>query len=95
MLKIQPLGEYVLIKPLEAAAKSAGGLYLPESSKETPDAGTIVGMGPEASDELNIGDKVIYKKNSGNEIEEGGQKFRLLMPADLLAKYVSVDAIPE
>ncbi|MBN2798537.1 MAG: co-chaperone GroES [Deltaproteobacteria bacterium] len=94
-MNIQPLGEYVLIRLVEATAKSAGGLFLPESAKETPDEGIVVAMAAEATDEVKIGDRVIYKKFSGNEIEVEGVKHRLMPAADLLAKYVEADAIPE
>lgn len=94
-MTIQPLGEYILIRQMDAAVKTASGLFLPESAKETPDEGIVVAMAAEASNEIKIGDRVIYKKFAGNEIDVEGAKHRLMPVGDLLAKYVEVDAIPE
>lgn len=94
-MKIQPLGDYVLIRQVEAQAKSAGGLYLPESAKEAPDEGIVVAIAAEAGDDVAMNDRVIYKKFSGEEIEVDGEKLRLVSVGDLLAKYATADAIPE
>lgn len=94
-MNLQPLNEHVLLKPTEAAEKTAGGLYLPETAKEAPDEGTIEALPPEGGDELAIGDRVIYKKYAGEKLNIDGIAYKLVQTADLLAKYVQADAIPE
>ena len=94
-MNVQPLNEHVLLKPVEAAAKTAGGLYLPETAKEAPDEGTIEALPAEGADELAIGDRVIFKKYAGEKLTIDGSEFKLIQTGDLLAKYVEADAIPE
>ena len=94
-MALQPLGNYLLLKPVEAVTTSASGLYLPETAKDAPDEGVIVAIAADAGDEVQMGDKVIYKKFAGEEVTVDGEKYRLVQVDDLLAKYVSAGTIPE
>ena len=94
-MNIQPLGDYILLRQVEAVAMTKGGLYLPDTAKEAPEEGVVVAMAADAPDDVAIGDKVIYKKYAGQEMTVEGEKLRLIPAGDLLAKYVEADAIPE
>ncbi len=94
-MNIQPMNEHILLKPAEAAEKTAGGLYLPETAKEAPDEGTIEALPADSPDELSVGDRVIYKKYAGEKLNIDGTDYKLVQTGDLLAKYVEADAIPE
>lgn len=93
MKKIQPVNNYVLIKVTETEEKTAGGIVIPDSAKEKPKDGEVIGIATGASDEINIGDRVIYKEFSGTEITYEGEKYLLVPVADIFAKYVEVDSI--
>ena len=70
MKRIQPVNNYVLIKLVtETEEKTAGGIYIPDSAKEKPKEGEVVGIATGASEEITIGDRVIYKDFSGTEIK--------------------------
>ena len=91
MVKFAPLGERVVIKPLEREEVSKGGIYLPETAKEKPQVGEIVAAGPgKVSDSGQLikmtvkkGDKVLYGKYSGSEIEGGD--LLIMRESDILA----------
>ncbi|MGH2470136.1 MAG: co-chaperone GroES, partial [Chloroflexota bacterium] len=79
--KVQPLGDRVLVKPLEREEVSKGGIVLPDTASERPQEGTIlaVGSGRVLDDgtkvplEVKTGDKVLYAKYSGTEIKVEGE----------------------
>jgi len=93
-VKIQPLGDRVLVKPLEKEEKTKGGIFLPDTAKEKPQEGKVLAVGPgKLSDEgkripmdLAVGDIVIFAKYGGTEIKEGDEELILLREADILAK---------
>ena len=91
-MKLRPLDNGVVIKQLEAEAKTAGGLYLPETAKEKPMMGKVIAVGPGKildNGKLNKmsvkkNDKVIYSKYMGNEVEIEGVKYVILKEGDIL-----------
>lgn len=93
-MSLQPLNGNVLLKQVEPEEKTKGGIYLPDTAREHPAEGIIEATAPGASDEISIGDHVLYKKYSGEEITLDGAKMRLVPEGDLLAKFVKADAIP-
>jgi len=94
MKKIQPINNYVLIKlATKTEEKTAGGIVIPDTAREKPKEGEVVGIATEASDEIAIGDYVIHKEFSGTEIKYEGQKYLLIPASDIFAKYVEVDSI--
>ena len=92
-MKIKPLSDRVVVKPLEAQEKTKGGIYVPDTVKEKPQEGEIVAAGPgKISDsgtlvkmELKKGDKVLYGKYSGTEVTVGGEEYLIVRESDILA----------
>ena len=93
-MDIKPLGDRVVIKPLEPEAKSKGGIVLPDTAKEKPQEGKVVAVGRgKVSDngtvqtpEVKVGDKVLYGKYSGNEITtKDGEELLIMREEDILA----------
>jgi len=93
-MKIQPLGDRVVVKPLEAESKTKGGIVLPDTAKEKPQMAEVVAVGKgkmldngQVSPlEVKAGDKVLYGKYSGNEITtKDGEELLILREEDILA----------
>lgn len=93
MAKVQPLGDRVLIKPLEAEEKTKGGIILPDTAKEKPQEGKVAAVGKgkvlESGKteplEVKVGDKVLYGKYSGTEIKIDGEEHLIVKEEDVLA----------
>ncbi len=88
-MKIEPLGERVLIKVLQQASKTESGIYLPETAKEKPQEGEVVALGPEVDEDdtpLAVGDIVMYPKYTGTEIKIDGEDYLIMDASDILAK---------
>jgi chaperonin GroES len=92
--KLQPLGDRVLVKPIEKEEKTKSGIYLPDTAKEKPQEGEIIAVGPGKYDEtgkripmdLKVGDRVIYAKYGGTEIKVDDEELMILRESDILAK---------
>jgi len=92
-MAIQPLGDRILVKALEAEEKTKGGIVLPDTAKEKPQEGKViaVGKGKVIEDgtikplEVKIGDIVLYGKYSGTEISHEGEDLLILKEDDILA----------
>jgi chaperonin GroES len=92
--KLQPLGDRVLVKPIEKEEKTKSGIYLPDTAKEKPQEGEIIAVGPGKYDEtgkripmdLKVGDRVIYAKYGGTEIKVDDVELMILRESDVLAK---------
>jgi len=94
-MKILPLNETVLLRPVRREVQ-AGGLVLPESLLELPETGEVVAISAQVTNlDLLPGDRVIYKRYAGTEIEWNQEKLRFVAVGDLQAKWVQADAIPE
>ena len=92
MAKIQPLGDRVLIKPLEAEEKTKGGIILPDTAKEKQQEGEVKAVGKGRTEdgkiialEVKVGDKVLYGKYSGTEIKVDGEDMLVVKEEDILA----------
>lgn len=91
-MKIRPLDDRLVVKPLEAETKTASGIFLPESAKEKPTQGKVLAVGPgKLNDEgqritlsVKKNDTVLYGKYSGSEIEVDGEKVVILRESELL-----------
>jgi len=94
-MALQPINGRILVKPLEAGDKTAGGIYLPDIAKEKLQEGEVVAVAEDATDEVVVGDRIIYKELCGTEVKIEGEDYILLTEDDLLAKYEEVDKIPE
>ena len=86
-MKIQPLADRVLISPKAAEEKTVGGIIIPDTAKEKPLEGTVVAVGEGKSDEkiLKQGDKVLYGKYAGTELEYDGEKYLVMRQSDVVA----------
>ena len=88
-MKLRPLGDKVVIKPLEAEETTASGIVLPGQDKEKPQRAEVLAVGPgteEVKMEVKVGDKVIYSKYSGTEVEASrDEKYIIVKQNDILA----------
>ena len=93
-MKIQPLGDRVVVKALEAEEKTKGGIVLPDTAKEKPQEGKVVAVGKgkvlEGGTiqplEVKPGDKVLYGKYSGTEVNtKEGEELLIMREEDILA----------
>jgi len=90
---IKPLGDRVLVKPLEAKEVKKGGIIIPDTVKEKPMEGEVVAAGPgKISDsgtrmamDVKAGDKVLYGKYSGTEVKIGDVEYLIMHTDDILA----------
>jgi chaperonin GroES len=88
MTTIEPLGTRVLIRPLEKESKTASGIILPETAKEKPQQGVIEAVGDveEMLTDLAVGNKVLFPKYTGTEIQLDGVDFLIMEEGDVLAR---------
>ena len=94
-MKIRPINAHVLVKPLEAAKTTPGGIHLPDTARERQTEGKVIAVAEDATEEVAVGDRVIYKEFAGTEVKVDGEDYVLLPSEDLLVKYVAADEIPE
>ncbi|HZT82838.1 MAG TPA: co-chaperone GroES [Gemmataceae bacterium] len=95
-IKVRPLDDRVVVEPLEAEEKTAGGILLPDTAKQKPQRGRVLAVGPgKLSDKgertpvaVVKGDEVIYGRYAGNDIEVEGKEIKILRESDILAKVV-------
>lgn len=84
-MKIKPLGERIVVKPLEQEEKTEGGIYLPDTaSKDKPQRGEVIAVGPDFKG-VKKGDKVIFAKYGGTEIKIEEEEYLILGVDDVLA----------
>ena len=74
---------------------TAGGIHLPDSARERAHEAEVIAVAEDATEEVAVGDRVIYKEFSGTEVKVDGEDYILLSSEDLLVKYVAADEIPE
>jgi chaperonin GroES len=99
-INLKPLGDRVVVEPIEQEEMTASGLVLPETAKEKPQKGTIVAAGPGARDEdgkrtgldVSVGETVLFAKYAGTEFKVDGKKLLILKESDLLAIVETEDA---
>ena len=92
-MNLKPLGDRVVIEPLEQEEVTASGIVLPETAKEKPQKGKILAVGPGARDEdgkriamdVKAGDTVLFAKYAGTEIKIESKKVLILKETDILA----------
>ena len=96
VLKVRPLDDRVVVEPLEAEEKTAGGILLPDTAKQKPQRGRVLACGPgklrDSGDRsalsVHKGDEVLYGRYSGNDIEVSGKELKIMREGDILAKVV-------
>ena len=92
-MKINPLADRVLVKPLEAGESMKGSIIIPDTAKEKPQEGEVIAVGKGRIDnkgariepEVKKGDKVLFRKYSGTEINIDDQKYLILQENEILA----------
>ncbi len=91
-VKITPLADRVVVKPLEESEQMRGGLYIPDTAKEKPQQGEIIAVGPGKYEDgklvpmgVKVGDRVLYGKYSGTEVTIEGDQLLILRESDVLA----------
>ena len=91
-MKLRPLQDRVLIRPIEREAKTAGGIIIPDSAQEKPMEGRIVAAGPGARAEdgsvspldVKVGDRVLFGKWSGTEVKIDGEELLIMKESDIM-----------
>jgi chaperonin GroES len=90
--KFRPLHDRVVVKRIDAETKTKGGIIIPDSAKEKPQEGEVVGVGPGGRDEagklipidIKVGDKVLFGKWSGTEIKLDGEELLIMKESDIM-----------
>ena len=92
-INVKPLGDRVLVEPVEEKEVKKGGIIIPDTAKEKPTEGKVVALGTGKTDdngkklpfEVKVGDKVLVSKYGGTEIKLDGKEYKLLNSDDILA----------
>ena len=95
-VKLQPLADRVVVKPVPKEEKTKSGIYIPDTAKERPQEGDIIAVGPgrltddgkRIAMDLKVGERVIYAKYGGSEIKIEDQDLVIMRESDILAKKV-------
>ena len=95
-VKLQPLADRLVVKPIEREEMTKGGIVLPDTAKERPQEGEVIAVGPGRKSEdgklipmdIKVGDRVIYAKYGGTEIKIDDEELIILRESDILAKKV-------
>ena len=91
-MKFRPLHDRVVVRRIEAEAKSAGGIIIPDTAQEKPSQGEIIAVGPGGRDEsgkllpidLKVGDRVLFGKWSGTEVKIDSQDLLIMKESDIM-----------
>jgi chaperonin GroES len=92
-MNLKPLGDRLVVEPLEQQEQTASGIFLPETAKEKPQEGKVIAAGPGARKEsgerismdVSVGDTVLYAKYSGTNVKLNGKEYLILKESDVLA----------
>ena len=95
-IKIQPLADRLVVKPIEREEVTKGGIFLPDTAREKPQEGEVLAVGPGRLSEdgkridmdVKVGDTVIYTRYGGTEIKVDDEEVMILRESDILAKKV-------
>ena len=91
-MKFRPLHDRIVVRRIEAEEKSAGGIIIPDTAKETPSQGEVIAVGPGGRDEsgklipvdVREGDRVLFGKWSGTEVKIDGQELLIMKESDIM-----------
>lgn len=92
-MNLKPLGDRLVVKPLEQEEEKKGGIIIPDTAKEKPEKGEVLAIGPgkllengqRAALEVKTGDKIIFQKYGGHELKIDGQELMILREEDVMA----------
>jgi chaperonin GroES len=93
-MNIHPLDDRIVVEPMEAEEKTAGGILIPDTAKEKPQKGKVVAVGPgklledgkRATPAVKKGDIVLYAKYGGSDVKVGEKEYLIMRESDVLAK---------
>jgi chaperonin GroES len=99
-MKFRPLHDRIVIRRIEAEAKSVGGIIIPDTVKEKPSQGEVVAIGPGGRDEsgklipidLKAGDRVLFGKWSGTEVKIDDHDYLIMKESDIMGVLVETEA---
>ena len=99
-MKFRPLHDRVVLKRIEAEAKSSGGIIIPDTAQEKPQQGEVVAVGPGGRDEagklipidLKAGDRVLFGKWSGTEVKIDGVEYLIMKESDVMGVLTETEA---
>jgi chaperonin GroES len=91
-MKIRPLHDRVIVKRIEEERKSAGGIVIPDTAAEKPDQGEVVAVGKGKKDDqgklipldVNVGDKILFGKYSGQTVKVKGEELLVMREEDIM-----------
>ncbi|RKY21588.1 MAG: co-chaperone GroES [Planctomycetota bacterium] len=92
-MKLNPLGDRVLVKRLEAEEKTRGGIILPDTAKEKPKEGRVMAVGSgrlldngqRLAPQVKVGDRVIFSSYAGTEVKVEGEEYLIMREEDIQA----------
>ncbi|CUU03490.1 chaperonin GroES [Candidatus Thermokryptus mobilis] len=87
-MKIRPLDDRVLVQPLEEIeSKTSSGIIIPDTAKEKPRIGVVIAVGTDEDlrEKVKEGDKILFAKYGGEEVEIDGKEYRIISRSDILA----------
>jgi chaperonin GroES len=93
-LSLKPLDDRVVVEPLDAEEKTAGGILLPDTAKQKPQQGKVVAVGPGKLNDsgtrvalaVKVGDTVLFGKYSGSDVEVNNKEYKILRESEILGK---------
>jgi chaperonin GroES len=99
-MKFRPLHDRVVIERIEAEAKSAGGIIIPDTAQEKPQQGRVTAVGPGGRDEsgklipidVKVGDRILFGKWSGTEVKIEGVEYLIMKESDIMGVLVEAEA---
>src|SRR3979409_1596346 len=102
-MKFRPLHDRVVVQRIDAEDKTAGGIIIPDTAKEKPSQGEITAVGPGGRDEagklipidLQVGDRVLFGKWSGNEVKIDGQELLIMKESDIVGVLTDIPTAKE
>ena len=94
MAALRPLDDRIVVEPLEAEEKTAGGILLPDTAKKRPQRGKVIAAGPGKLRDngeritlaVKVGDEVLYGNYAGSDVEVAGKDYKILRESEILAK---------
>lgn len=86
-MTIKPLDDRLLVELVEEPTKTASGLFIPDTAKEKPRMGTVIAVGTDEDlqEKIKVGNKVLFAKYGGEEIEVDGKSYKIIQRSDVLA----------
>jgi chaperonin GroES len=93
-LSLKPLDDRVVLEPLEAEEKTAGGILLPDNAKQKPQQGKVIAVGPGKLNDkgtrlalaVKVGDTVLFGKYSGSDVEVNSKEYKIVRESEILGK---------